>query len=139
MKKKIAEKDPLLGIIIESALDKKAKDLVELNLIKVEEAPVDHFVICHGDSSTQVNAIADNIIDEVKKATGTIPYSKEGMRNAEWVLIDYGYIVVHVFFREKRYYYQLEELWNDAIVTEYDEKEIKKPIKQKTKNVRTGK
>jgi ribosome-associated protein len=78
-------------------------------LRKVEEAVADHFIVCHGDSSTQVNAIANNILDEVKLQTERCLILKKWMRNGEWVLIDFGYIVVHIFYREKRDHYQLEE------------------------------
>jgi ribosome-associated protein len=131
--------DKLKKVIIDAALDKKAHDLVELDLRKVEEAVADHFIVCHGDSSTQVNAIANNVIDEVKIQTGEMPYSKEGMRNGEWVLIDFGYIVVHIFYREKRDHYQLEELWSDAKLIEYRDDVKKTTLKSKTSNVRSGK
>lgn len=135
-------KDPtetLKDLIVDACQDIKAKDLVVLNMNNIKEASASFFVICHGDSSTQVNAIASNVLKKVKEVLGQSG-NKEGMKNGEWVLVDYGDVVVHVFFKEKRYYYQLEELWGDATLTEYGEegKEIKK-LKSKTKtNARAG-
>lgn len=71
-------------------------------------------MICHGDSSTQVDAIADSVIEETRKETGEKPWQKEGMENAQWILIDYVDIVVHVFHREAREFYAIESLWADA-------------------------
>ena len=135
-------KDPtetLKDLIVDACQDIKAKDLVVLNMNNIKEASASFFVICHGDSSTQVNAIVSNVLKKVKEVLGQSG-NKEGMKNGEWVLVDYGDVVVHVFFKEKRYYYQLEELWGDATLTEYGEegKEIKK-LKSKTKtNARAG-
>ncbi len=110
----------LLQLIIESILDKKGNRVVTLDLTNLEDAMADYFVICEGNSPPQIRAIADNIAHKVKKQLGELPLNLEGMNNLEWVLIDYFSIVVHVFHKEKRGFYQLEELWGDAaIVTEY--------------------
>ena len=86
----------------------------------MEEAPCDYFIICEGDSNTQVKAIADNIRKRVKEEAGLLPLHTEGERNALWICVDYFDTVVHVFYREKRAFYQLEELWGDASFTEYE-------------------
>jgi len=124
--------DSLKDLIVDACQDIKAKDLVVLDMKNIMEASATYFIICHGDSSTQVNAIATNVLKKVKEITGQSG-NKEGMKNGEWVLVDYGDVVVHVFFKEKRYYYQLEELWGDAKLTEYAEEGTKiKKIKTKT-------
>ena len=104
----------LNDIVIDSILDKKGEEVVHLDLTSLPDAATDHFIICHGDSSTQVRAIGNHIVDKVFEKTGNKPMSKEGFENSEWILIDYLNTVVHVFYKEKRYFYQLEDLWHDA-------------------------
>jgi ribosome-associated protein len=87
---------------------------VKLNLAKVPNSITDYFIICHGNSRSQVEAIADSVEAEVKKATGANPWHKEGYENAEWILIDYFDVVVHIFLEESRGFYKLEKLWADA-------------------------
>ncbi|MEI6312385.1 MAG: ribosome silencing factor [Bacteroidota bacterium] len=131
--KKIESKstESLKNIVIDACLDIKAHDVVVLDLRQIKEAVADYFIICHGDSSTQVNAIANNVVDKVKNTSGDIAISKEGFRNGEWALVDYGDVVAHIFYREKRFFYQLEELWNDAKLIEIKEEEfLKKDIKK---------
>lgn len=100
--------------VIESILDKKGDDIVVLDLLNIPDSATDQFIICHADNTTQVRAIGYNVIELVKEKTGTKPFSKEGFQNAEWILIDYLNTVVHIFHKEKRMFYQLEELWSDA-------------------------
>jgi len=107
----------LLSTIIEGVLDKKAYEVVSLDLTNIEEAMADYLVICEGNSPTQVRAIAENVEYEVKHRLREYPLSKEGYRSSEWVLIDYANIVVHVFLKERRTFYGLEELWGDAATT----------------------
>ena len=110
----------LLQLIIESILDKKGSRVISLDLTNLDDAMADYFIICEGNSPPQVRAIADNIAYEIKKGLGEVPLHLEGMSNLEWVLIDYFNIVVHVFHKEKRGFYELEELWGDAaIATEH--------------------
>lgn len=104
----------LNNLVIESILDKKGEDIVLLDMTPVNETITDTFIICDADNTTQVRAISNNIIDMVEKQTGILPYSKEGLENCEWVLLDYIDTVVHIFYRPKRQFYQLEELWHDA-------------------------
>lgn len=105
--------DQLLHHITEGLLDKKAKEIVNLDLRKLDYAPCDNFIICHGDSSTQVRALADGVEEKTAEA-GEKPGHREGLENAKWVLLDYGVVVVHIFQREDREYYKLEDLWGDA-------------------------
>lgn len=112
--------EELNDLIVDSIQDIKGKNIVKLDLRKLEEAPCDYFIICEGDSNTQVKAIADNIRKRVKEEAGLLPLHTEGERNALWICVDYFDTVVHVFYREKRAFYQLEELWGDASFTEYE-------------------
>ncbi len=106
-------------LIIDSIQDIKGKNIVKLDLRHLEEAPTDFFIICEGDSNTQVKAISDNVSKRLKNEAGLLPTHTEGSRNALWVCLDYFSTVVHVFYRETRSYYELEELWSDAHFTEY--------------------
>jgi ribosome-associated protein len=117
-KKKIQASVPqnkiLLDAIIKGMQDKKGVDIMVLDFSKIGGAVCDAFVICTGNSNTQVEAIADAVHEAVKKATGENPFHTEGYRNAEWIVMDYVDIVAHVFQPETRSFYQLEKLWADA-------------------------
>lgn len=104
----------LLDAIIKGMQDKKGVDIMVLDFSKIGGAVCDAFVICTGNSNTQVEAIADAVHEAVKKATGENPFHTEGYRNAEWIVMDYVDIVAHVFQPETRSFYQLEKLWADA-------------------------
>jgi len=103
--------------------EKKGKGIVSLNLKKINSAITDYFVICHATSRAQVDSIAQHIVNEVSVKCGQKPYNKEGFENAEWILIDYIDVVVHVFLDLARNYYQLEQLWADAEKTAYDDQD----------------
>lgn len=107
-------------VIVEAMQDKKARDIVVLNLQGVSSAPVDYFVICNGDSDRQVEAIAKSIDEKARKELRERPWHFEGMENREWVLLDYVNVVAHVFQRNQREFYSLEELWGDAQITHVD-------------------
>lgn len=111
--------DLLNSLIIEAIQDVKGKNIVKLDLRHISDAPVDYFIVCEGESSTQVKAISDNISKKVKEELDTRPSFVEGTSQAHWVLVDYFDTVVHVFHPETRAYYQLEDLWNDAKTTQY--------------------
>jgi ribosome-associated protein len=113
-KKKIEAPDMLADIVVSGMLERKALDIVKLKLTNVPNSITDYFVICHGTSRSQVEAIADSVEAEVKKAIGVNPWHKEGFENAEWILLDYFDVVVHIFQEESRGFYKLEKLWNDA-------------------------
>ncbi len=117
-KKKIPASVPqnkiLLDAIIKGMQDKKGADIMVLDFSKIGGAVCDAFVICTGNSNTQVEAIADAVHEAVKKATGENPFHTEGYRNGEWIVMDYVDIVAHVFQPETRSFYQLEKLWADA-------------------------
>ena len=106
-------------LVVALIQDKKGNDIVSLDLRKIPEAITDYFVICHCESTTQTRAIIDHLEEEVRKQTFIKPLHIEGRSNGEWCLIDFGDVVVHVFQREKREFYQLEDLWSDAAIERY--------------------
>ena len=110
----------LLEQVIASMQDKKAKDIVSIDLTKIENSITNYFVICNGTSTTQVDSIYDNIIDNVNENLNIKPFHKEGYENSEWILIDYFDIVVHIFIGDTRKFYKLEELWADGVLKEYE-------------------
>ncbi len=116
-KKKQTEEEIMISAIVDAMVDKKAKEPVVMNLKNLNSSVCDTFVICHGASHTQVDAIAEEVIGAVKKKTGRNPSHKEGFENAEWILIDYFDVVVHIFQDTKRSFYNIEQLWADAEIT----------------------
>jgi len=117
--KKKSGTESLKRLVIDSILDKKGNDVVSLDLQKIKDTSSDFFIITHGDSSTQVRAISNHVIDETTKH-GFTPYHTEGGKNGEWIIIDFVDVVVHIFYRDKREFYALEELWNDAKLEKYN-------------------
>lgn len=120
-KKKADPQDELVKVIIEAMEDKKAKKPVILDFTPIPGAAFDRFVICHGTSRTQVEAIADHVDRQVRKMRKIHPWHEEGFENAEWILIDYGDVVVHVFQESRRSFYNLEQLWADAEITHIEQ------------------
>jgi len=117
----------LRKIIVEALLDKKGNEVVTLDLRSLGDRPTDFFIVAHGDSSTQVKALADAVEKDTSE-NGAKPFRKEGVKNSEWIIIDFADVLVHVFHREKRDFYQLEELWHDAKRTLHKEK---RPVAKK--------
>jgi ribosome-associated protein len=99
--------------------EKKGNEIVRLDLRNIHSSVADYFVVCHAESSTQVKAIANSVEEEVFKAYGQDPYRKEGLQNAEWILLDYVDVVVHIFKTDKREFYGIEDLWGDAEIKFY--------------------
>jgi ribosome-associated protein len=99
---------------VEGIVKKKGHDIVVLDLEKIEIAVCRYFVICHGESDTQVKAIAESVEETVKEELEERVWHREGYRNAQWILLDYGDVVVHVFEKPFREFYDLEGLWADA-------------------------
>lgn len=138
-KKKIANIE-LKDAIVNGMLEKKANDITILDLKSLQTSMADYFVICHGNSDKQVNAIADSVEDTVRKQTGEKPWHIEGAELGEWILIDYFDVVVHIFKDEKRAFYGIEELWSDAVVTRIDDQLVAAPkAKAKAKAKRSTK
>jgi len=104
---------------IEGILKKKGKDPISLDLTEIENAVCKYFIICHGDSNTQVDALANSVLETVREETGEKVWHKEGLNNATWVLLDYSDVVVHIFQKEYRDFYKIEELWADAKLTQH--------------------
>ena len=107
----------LSDIIIHGMKEKKASDITIINLKSIKNAVADYFIICTGNSDTQVDAISDSVETEVYKHSEQNPWRKEGHQNKEWILIDYIDIVVHGFKKDIRKHFALEELWGDAKIT----------------------
>ena len=117
--KKTLSVDLLNDLIVDSIQDIKGKNITKLDLRGLDATPTDFFIICEGESNTQVKAIAENIRKRLKEEAKTLPTRIEGLQAGVWALIDYFNIVVHVFHPEKRAFYDLENLWSDAVFTEY--------------------
>jgi ribosome-associated protein len=107
-----------LALILDSITDIKGKNIIQLDLRHLPDAPASYFVICEGESSTQIKAIAGNVERRVLAELGERAHS-EGQIGARWVLIDFFDVIVHVFDKDTRHYYELEDLWSDARFTEY--------------------
>jgi len=106
-------------VIIYGIQEKKGSDIVRLDLRNIKTSVSDYFIICHADSATQVRAIANSVEFEMTKELGEEPWRKEGFENGEWILLDYINVVVHVFQKDTRYHYGVEELWGDAEIVIY--------------------
>lgn len=110
----------LIDLIIDSIQDVKGKNIVVLDLRALKEAPADYYIVCEGDSNTQIRAIGERVDLRVRTQTGWRPYHTEGKGTGRWVLVDYGNILVHVFHPEARAYYDIEDLWSDAKIRSYE-------------------
>ncbi len=114
MNQKVYESEDLTKVILGAMEDKKARDIAILDLQDIDHAITNYFIICHGNSKPQLEAIAESIIDQTIREFGAKPWHKEGFENAEWILLDYVDVVVHIFREDRRSFYQLEKLWADA-------------------------
>ncbi len=117
-KRKGVSSEKLSEVIVKGMQEKKATDIVVLDLRNVKNAVADFFVICSGNSDKQLDAITDSVDQEVYKALKENPWHTEGKNNKEWMLLDYIDVVAHVFRRDKREFYSLERMWGDAEITE---------------------
>ena len=111
----------LNDVIIDAIQDIKGKKIVKIDLRKLHDAPTDYFIICEGDSNVQVRAITDSIYRKIKDIFQTTPNHVEGGLQSTWVVMDYFDIVVHVFHRDTRNFYELEDLWSDGGVKLYED------------------
>ena len=114
--------DDLLALVIKGIEDVKGLDIDILDLRALDNRMCDYFVICNGNSNTQVNAIVSSVQKVVSKELKEKPWHVEGTENGEWVLMDYVSIVVHVFQKHIREYYNIEGLWGDAKITSIENK-----------------
>ena len=117
MAKKNSNVDLLITTVLNGIEDVKGKNISILDLREIENTVCDYFIICEGTSNTQVNAIVNSVQKKVSKETQEKPWHVEGSDNAEWVLMDYVDVVVHVFQKHIREYYDIESLWGDAKLT----------------------
>lgn len=117
--KAINESAYLSEMAIHGMQEKKGNEIVRLDLRNIFSSVSDYFVICHADSGTQVKAIADSVEEEIFKATQQNPWRKEGFENAEWIVLDYIDVVIHIFKTDKREFYGVEDLWGDAEIKYY--------------------
>jgi|SRR5690606_38620064 ribosome-associated protein len=125
-KRKGVSSEKLCDAIVKGMQEKKAFDILVLDLRKVKNAIADFFVICSGGSDKQLDAIAESVDAEVYKALNESPWHIEGKNNKEWVLLDYFDVVAHIFRKDKREFFALEKLWGDAEVTEIEDAAITK-------------
>ncbi len=108
----------LVESIIEGIQEKKGYRIIVADLAGIDDTICDHFIICQGNSPTQVQAITDSVEEFARKKAGVKPVTIDGLRNAQWVAMDYTDVVVHIFLPEAREFYDLEHLWADAVLTE---------------------
>jgi ribosome-associated protein len=109
--------EELSKLIVKGMEEKKASNIVVMDLRDIKNTVSDFFVICSGSSDTQLEAISSSIEDEVSKISNEKPWQSEGKTNRQWILMDYVNVVVHIFLKDTREFYGLEELWGDAKVT----------------------
>lgn len=117
MQKRKTSADELIALILQGIEEVKGQNIDLLDLREIENTVCDYFIICNGTSNTHVNAIVGSIQKTVSKASKDKPWHVEGTENAEWVLMDYVNIVVHVFQKHIREFYDIEGLWGDAKFT----------------------
>jgi len=117
---KLTKSSRLFKTIIKSIQEKKGENIVSLDLRKIHESVSDFFIICEATNPQQVRAIGEFIEEEIKKNCDEMPYKHEGYQALQWVLIDYVNVVVHIMLPEPRKFYQLEEMWSDAVREEHE-------------------
>lgn len=112
----VPDSKTLVDLVIEGIKKIKGQDIVVMDVSKLTTL-TDYFVICSGNSDTQIKAIADSVEDEVRENSGEKAWKKEGLQARSWIILDFINIVVHVMSKEKREFYNIERMWNDAEVT----------------------
>jgi ribosome-associated protein len=113
--------EPLVKAVVEGIQEKKGGNITVLDLRRIENMVAEYFVICEGESNVHVDAVSESIEDIVRRDAGEKPFHVEGRKNAEWILLDYLNVVVHVFQKPVRSFYSLEELWADADRTDIED------------------
>lgn len=116
---KILSSSELSELLVTAIQDKKGQNIVKLDLRNIEEATADFFIICQGNSPTQVAAIAESVVDRAFLDANERPIGKEGLQVGEWALVDFFNVVVHIFVEPVRHKFALEDLWGDAKIIEY--------------------
>ena len=118
------ETERILTTITNGIQKLKGKDIIQIDLTTINHTECNYFVICHGTSNTHTGAIAESVEEVTEEKLGLKVFHKEGYRNGIWILLDYGDIIVHVFQKEARDFYDLEKLWADAKLTVIQDEEI---------------
>ncbi len=113
----MTESEVLSQIIIEGIQDKKGEDIVKLDIRDIKNTVCDFFIICQADSKIQLQAISDHVVRKVRESVQEHVWQKEGYENAQWILLDYASVVVHIFETQAREFYDIENLWADAKLT----------------------
>lgn len=129
--KSIQSAKTLSELVAQGMVEKKAQDIIILDLRKINQSIADFFVICSGNTVTQVDAITDAVEEMVYKNTQELPWRKEGKENKEWILLDYVNVVAHIFRKDRREFYALEDLWGDAKITNISSEAQVAPLKTK--------
>lgn len=117
------ETKELVNAVVEALQDKKARRITVANLTQIDDTICQYFVVCSAGSPTQAHALARSVDDKVRKAGGGSPLAMVGMQQALWVAMDYADVMVHIFLPEEREFYDLENLWEDAELTEIPDEE----------------
>lgn len=115
---KVKQFTDLEAAIIDAIQDRKGRKITLIDFKGHSTPPASSFIVCQGNSTSQVSALADNIREEVQKNLHRKPYHYDGYRNSQWIVLDYGETIVHVFLPDTREYYNIEDLWSDARQTE---------------------
>jgi ribosome-associated protein len=121
MKRKQVEADKIVAAAIEGIRRLKGKKIAVIDLTTIHHTECGYFIVCHGTSNTQADSIAHSVEDTVKEMEGLKTWHKDGYRNAIWILLDYGDVMVHVFREDARNFYSLESLWADAAIKYLEE------------------
>ena len=108
----------LVGIVVEALQEKKGRQIITMDLSKLDNSICQYFIICQGKTPTQVSALCDSVWDKVYERLKEKPMGAVGMREAQWIAMDYGTVMLHIFIPELREFYNLEHLWADADLTE---------------------
>lgn len=111
----------MADVIVDAIQDVKGKSITKLDLRGIDNSVCDYFIICSGESNTQVDGISNSVQKKAREVLEEKPWHQEGTQNSEWVLLDYVNIVVHIFYRDNREFYDLEDLWADAERTDYED------------------
>ena len=119
--KELTDSQILIDVAIKGLQDLKAENIICIDLRKIDNAVCEYFIVCTGSSNTHVNAIAGAVEKEIRNTLQDRPWHSEGYGNAEWILLDYVNVVIHVFQEDARDFYNLEGLWADANITKIEE------------------
>jgi ribosome-associated protein len=118
---RLTKSSKIIKTIIAAIQEKKGENIISLDLRKINEAVADFFIIAEASNQPQIRAIAENVEQKVKEKCEENPYHHEGLKNLQWVLIDYVNVVVHVMLKDTRGFYKLEDMWSDAVSTDHSE------------------